>query len=105
MTPLQREILLWYHVRAGDYRNGDFSAPAVREAVDQFRDDTRMIEADESENERTYRLSDRGLAFIAHILSRPLPKCHWVVEDEPYIPPATGCATYDLSGVKTYVVR
>lgn len=36
MTPLEIEILMHYRCGGGDYRNGDFSAPAVGEAIDRF---------------------------------------------------------------------
>ena len=35
-TPLEIEIAMHYCVKADDYRNGNFSAPAVREAIDRF---------------------------------------------------------------------
>jgi hypothetical protein len=38
VNPLQVEILLWYFSRARDYRDGDFSAPAVRAQIDNFRE-------------------------------------------------------------------
>lgn len=37
MTPLQIEIVLHYYVRPTDYRDGDFTAPAVSQALDHFK--------------------------------------------------------------------
>lgn len=83
MTPLQVEILLWYHARACDYRDGDFTAPAVREAIDHFRDRTDTLKENPHTNEpgiyQTYRLTDRGEAFIKAILELPYPVCRWEV--------------------------
>ena len=36
MSPLGIEMLLHYHTRCEDYRQGDFSAPSVRELMDYF---------------------------------------------------------------------
>lgn len=46
MTPLEISILLHYHVSPTDYRGGDFSAPAVREAIDRFVDSVLLIQTD-----------------------------------------------------------
>lgn len=82
MTPLQIEILLWYHCRAADYRDGDFTAPAVREAIDDFRGAARLLEPAPKPNGcRAYRLSDRGEAFVKRLCETPLPVCRWVFED------------------------
>lgn len=84
MTPLQIDILLWYYTRAVDYRDGDLSAPAVREAIDEFRVSTRLLVAipqgDHSPGDhRSYRLTERGEAYVAALQSLPLPECRWVV--------------------------
>ena len=83
MTPLEIEILLWYHCRAADYRDGDFSAPAVRDTIDNFRDHLGLIE--NRENGRcgdypcTYRLTDRGEAYVGALKAVPLPVKTWVM--------------------------
>lgn len=81
MSPLQIEILLWYHSRASDYRDADFSSPPVRDAIDCFRDKSCMIEAIPRDlvERATYRLTDKGAAFIRHILALPMPVCHWEI--------------------------
>ena len=83
MTPLQVDILLWYHARRSDYREGDFSAPSVRAAIDEFRDNSDMLaknpHACEKGDYRTYRLTDRGEAFVKAILELPLPVCRWEI--------------------------
>lgn len=86
MTPLHLDILLWYHARANDYREGDFTASAVRTAIDQFRGDLGLLENDPTPRVRTYRLTPRAEAYIAHILAVPLPECCWRIpatQDQP----------------------
>jgi hypothetical protein len=36
MTPLEIQIALTYHATANDFRDGDFTAPAVRDTIDRF---------------------------------------------------------------------
>lgn len=82
MTPLCLDILLWYHCRAADYREGDFSAPAVREAIDRFVGTLNLLETVPPPNMagyRTYRLTPRGQAYVDHVLSIPLPVCRWEI--------------------------
>lgn len=82
MTPLQIDIVIWYGTRAVDYREGDFSAPAVRSCIDEFRDDLKLLEAilsEEREDHRTYRLTARGEAYLRALTDLPLPVCHWVI--------------------------
>lgn len=83
MTPLQIEILFWYHVRRVDYREGDFSAPAVRAAIDQFRDETGLLEVMEPDlspgDSRTYRTTDKARAYLEALQAMPLPVCRWEI--------------------------
>ena len=76
MSPLQIEILLHYHTRMGDYRDGDFSAPAVRDALDNFRGRDEMLRACES-GSRTYRLTHRGLVYVNALMRLPMPRQVW----------------------------
>lgn len=81
MCPLEIEILLWYYTRANDYRDGDFSAPAVRETIDRFRGEDGLIAPTvaptngEQKVERAYRLTDRGQAYVNALMALPLPVC------------------------------
>lgn len=84
MSPLQIEILLWYYARANDYRDGDFSAPAVREAVDDFRGAAGMLAPTNDLPSgqvalRAYRLTDRGQAYVDALMAMPLPVCRWEI--------------------------
>lgn len=78
MSPLQIEILLHYYCRSGDYRENDFSAPAVREAIDNFRGREDMLCPCES-GSRSYRLTERGQAFVDALQRLPLPRRVWVM--------------------------
>lgn len=77
MTPLQIEILLHYSYGATDFRDGDFSAPAVRSAINVFKDMEGMLEVDHTTGNRAYRLTARGQAFVNHICNLPLPTIKW----------------------------
>ena len=82
MTPLQIEILSHYHCCTTDYRDGDFSAPAVRGAIDAFRDEYGLLEADGG-SRRTYRTTERAEAYLAHLMSVPLPVAVWTIPPSP----------------------
>jgi len=79
MTPLKIEMLLWYYSRVEDYREGDFSAPAVREAIDSFLADGLLMLSDAVPRTRSYCLTDRGEAYVKHLMAIPLPVAVWVV--------------------------
>lgn len=84
MAPLQIEILLWYHYGTRDYRDGDFSAPAVREAIDAFRGPLELLAPETNSSlVRAYRLTDRADAYLKAITELPLPTKKWVVEPLP----------------------
>jgi hypothetical protein len=85
MTPLEISILLHYHSRADDFREGDFSAPAVRQAIDWFRGSAEMlIQGTEPTNGKTYKLTERGEVFVDALLKLPLPvrQRAWVMPQE-----------------------
>lgn len=81
MTPLQIEILLHYYAISEDYREGDFSAPAVRDAIDEFRHELNLLELDASDGEREYKLTRRGEFYIESLLKIPLPVSEWKIPD------------------------
>lgn len=76
MTPLQIEILMHYHCRANDYRDGDFSASAVREAIDGFRGAGLLKDSGRG---RIYEPSDGVSLYVEAICSVPLPVQQWVM--------------------------
>mgnify|MGYP006313255489 FL=1 len=80
MTPLEIEILFHYNSRDTDYRAGDFSAPAVREAISGFRDNTKLLEVvNDNSSYCTYRLTERGKVYISELCKLPLPVQEWVM--------------------------
>lgn len=91
MSPLQLGILLHYYAAADDFRAGDFSAPAVREAIDTFRADYNdcnyemagMLTTQGAFDGQTYSLSDRGRFYIDGLLSVPLPVQVWQMPPTP----------------------
>lgn len=66
LSALEVDIILWYATRVGDYRCGDFSAPAVRHAIDHFKGDGGILMHDEEKTTgpRTYCLTDRGQRLV-----------------------------------------
>lgn len=80
MSPLQIEILLHYYCRADDYRRGDFSAPAVRDAITDFniRDLLRLS----SRAGSSYELSAGGRLYVDALMDVPLPHKEWVLRDK-----------------------
>jgi hypothetical protein len=79
VTPLEIGILLHYRGTVGDYRGGDFSAPAVRDAIDRFRDIDGMLAYDNDRRDRTYALTERGEAYVQALMAVPLPVQQWVM--------------------------
>ncbi len=80
MTPLEIEILLHYYTRAaGDYRDGDFSAPAVKDVIDWFKGS--LLEDNPDDAGTAYRITDRGRAYIEALTDVQLPIQKWVMPD------------------------
>lgn len=83
MTPLLIEIFLHYACRGDDYRDGDFSAPAVREGIDWLRDEAKLIEARNPSLciKNMYQLTPRGDVYFAALTSVPLPVQVWIMPE------------------------
>ena len=85
MSPLQIEMLLHFYGRGDDYRDGDYSAPAVQDALSYFGHEG-LIQRYEPEGDRdaaitkSYELTDRGAAFVVALMRMPLPKQIWICE-------------------------
>lgn len=78
MTPLQIHILLHYYACADDYRDGDFTAPAVRDEIGYFREQG-YLRSENSLSSRCYELSVKGKVFVAALMAVPEPTSCWVV--------------------------
>jgi len=79
MTPLIIDMILHYHTTPGDYRDGDFSAPAVREAINLMRDDWALIEHAQAKG---YVPTARLHAYVKKICSIGLPEQHWIYPED-----------------------
>ena len=87
MSPLRLEILLHYYHgdehRGGDFVSDDFSDEAVSGVLETFcTPSVHMLEkvTPTEDDERSYRLTPRGEAFVKHICAVPLPSWKgWVV--------------------------
>lgn len=83
MTPLELSILIHYRGHAEDYRFGDFSAPAVRRAIDWFRGEAGMLEPTNRDAypNAAYKLTKKGEFFVDRLCEMPLPVSVWVMPD------------------------
>lgn len=78
MTPLGIEILMHYQTRASDYRDGDFSAPAVREAMDYFVSAGLLREVMSTHR---YEATEGCRVFVEALCRVPVPVQKWVIPD------------------------
>lgn len=86
MTPLEIDIIMHYYCRADDYREGDFTAPAVRETINRFRDELGLLEPNKRDRQfcepsAAYQLTERGRVFIDALMKVPLPVQKWVMPE------------------------
>ena len=80
MTPLQISILLHYHCCAGDFRDGNFNAPVVREVVDGFRESGFLrLTTDDDKRSSIYLATDKTAAYVNALCDVPAPVQQWVV--------------------------
>ena len=75
MSPLQIQILLHYHIHPTDFRDGDFSAPAVREAIAMFCDEGMLCLSD-SQN-AVYEATKGVNVYVNKLMSIELPTLKW----------------------------
>lgn len=83
MTPLQISILIHYYGCASDFRDGDFDAPAVREAINMFKDEMGLLE-ERTEREigsAFYGLTERGHVYVEALKKVPLPVQKWTLPE------------------------
>lgn len=80
MTPLEISILLHYHTTPSDYSDGDFSAPAVRSAINEFKDRGYLKESSAHNALSTYQATDKLHAYVKAICNVPEPKQIWICE-------------------------
>lgn len=78
MTPLQLEMLLHYYASADDFRDGDFGAPSVREAIAHFKA-AEMLTISDGTSNATYSITERGRVYVEAVLAVPMPERRWVM--------------------------
>ncbi len=80
MTPLHIDIMLHYNIGDSDYRDGDFSAPAVREFVqDLITYD--LLERFPQDEDCKFKcgITEKGRAWINGLCQTPMPVQKWVM--------------------------
>lgn len=81
MTPLHLDICLHYYSRANQYRDGDFSAPAVRDALGYLCCEGLLMPDPpghhSSVRPNKYARTERLAAFVSLLLKTPLPVRKW----------------------------
>lgn len=83
MTPLEIQIALTYHCTMNDFRDGDFTAPAVRDCIDWFVDigmlrlNTPLL----SPSKAVYAPTDKLHAYCKKLCSIGLPKQTWTYDE------------------------
>jgi len=78
MNLLTIEIIIHYWTRGNDYRDGDLSAPAVKESIN-FLLEEDMIRRNDGSHYKSmkYIPTDRLQAFVFHLQELPLPEKKW----------------------------
>ena len=80
MTPLHLEIILHYHSRVNDWRDGDFSAPvAITYLMDLVDMGLLFVNPDYEVLENVVRFlpTERLHVFVKHLCKLPLPIDEW----------------------------
>jgi hypothetical protein len=77
VSPLKISILLHYYCSPSDFRDGDFDAPAVREAIDDFLA-AGLLERSE-ELGVNYRATEATRIFVEAVCALPAPMLRWVM--------------------------
>lgn len=75
MSPLEMSILIHYHCHPSDFRNGDFSAPAVRRAIDYFLEKGFLKVS--TNKYQTLEATEGCTAYVNHLRNQPLPTLKW----------------------------
>lgn len=77
LTPMSARV-----ARATDFRDGDFSAPAVRDAIDRFLANGMLRDYVPSDPfKRTYTPTDGMRLWHDELCRVPLPERQWVIPE------------------------
>lgn len=80
MTPLKLSMLICYATTRSDYRNGDFSAPAVREAIEYFKEKGFLRLTEPGDSWQTiYTGTEKAEVFVNALCAVPEPIQQWIV--------------------------
>lgn len=77
MSPLSIEIVQWYFTRTTDYRDGDFSAPAVGNALN-FLGSVGLIKPTGSTPR--FGITEAGRVYCKALQAVPIPRATWVID-------------------------
>lgn len=91
MSPIKIEIILHYYHAVDDYRGGDFSAPVVSEALNDFISVGILTQLDDPAPE--YAITEKGRAYVEALMGVPFPVNVWMspAEKEAYVRPTSLC--------------
>lgn len=82
MSPLRISILLHYFCSPTDFREGDLSAPAVREAINDFLQEGFLREAGRGGDEQYkahYFITNKGRFYADALCAVPAPVAVWSI--------------------------
>ena len=77
MTPLQIGILLHYACFVTDYRDGDFTAPTVKDAMDEFIEKGLLKKNYDSQYCACYVATEGCRVYVDKLCQVPLPEYRW----------------------------
>jgi hypothetical protein len=77
MTPFEIDILLHYHTRGGDFRDGDFDAPIVRPTLEWLAS-AGLLRRSEKLGQM-YEGTDATAVFVEALCNVPAPELRWVM--------------------------
>ena len=81
MTPLEIQIALTYHCTMNDFRDGDFSAPAVRESIDWFVEIGFLKLSQPWITKTLYEPTEKLHVYCKKLCSIGLPKQTWTYDE------------------------
>ena len=85
MTPFEISILLHYHTRPGDFRDGDFGSPLCTPTMEEFV--SLGLLAHCKGGDQCYTSTEATSVYVAALCSVPAPVQRWVI---PVATPASG---------------
>lgn len=87
-TPIEIEIALHYYYHVGDFREGDFSAPAVRDTLFKFEQFGLLDRTEHPGADRRYGRTEALEIYVNALCSVGYPVKTWVMpEAKPQVTP------------------